>query len=311
MIKINPSIRQWILSFLAVDLLIWLLFLWGCVADADSCWESFSFSPLFMYPLTTLPLVVLPAVGTLLGSLGVIPTTIIANSVGILSHVLLGALVGFALRKTKIAWFVSIAVAIVVTFGISFGVAYYNFKSEQARESKPPVVTRQEMTWVDWETYSDPQGRFDFHFAPGMAVTDAQEPYGRLSTESVAVAYKTSEASYHPMNYSQDSWFVVSSQAIDETACYAPVGGVYLTFADQQTIGATTFKIASTTDAGAGNRYEQTVYRTYLSGTCWEIATTLHYASDFTDIDESAMNASQATARTELSDMVSTFRFNL
>jgi hypothetical protein len=150
---------------------------------------------------------------------------------------------------------------------------------------------------------------FDFRYAPGMAVASVQEPFAHLS--DVAIAYSTSEASYLQPNYSQDSWFVVSSQVVDETACYASINGEQLAFDDVRMIGATTFRVASATSAGAGNRYEQTLYRTYLNAICFEIATTLHYASDFTDIDEDAMNLSQAEARTMLDEMVQTFRFNL
>ncbi|MEI6510565.1 MAG: hypothetical protein WCO25_00795 [Candidatus Uhrbacteria bacterium] len=304
MIKINPSVRQWVLSFLAVDLLFWLLVGFGCVTDPVSCLETWSFGSFFFYfPMVFIPLPNLGAIGGVDVGMYLIPVF------GILSHALLGLFVGWVLRKTRIAWFVSIAVALVVLFVGSFAAAYYNFKAEQARESKPAVPTQQEVVWSSWADYSDPAGRFDLRVAPDMVATTSQEPYNRLS--DVAVAYSTDKASYHPINYSQSSWFVVSSQSVDETACYASVDGGQLAFSDEQTIGATTFKVASATDAGAGNRYEQTIYRTYLNATCYEISTTLHYASDFTDIDESAMNASQATARTALSDMVSTFRFNL
>lgn len=305
MIKIHPSVRQWVLSFLAVDLIFWLLVGWGCVTDPVSCLETWSFGSFFFYfPMIFLPMLDLGAVGGVAISMYLIPVF------GIIFHALLGLLVGWALRKTKIAQFVSFAVALVVLFGGSYGAAYYNFKAEMARESRPSVSvpSRQEIMWTDWEEYVDTRGLFDFRYAPGMVVTQAQEPFAHLA--DVAIAYSTSEASYLQPNYSQDSWFVVSSQAVDETACYASINGDQLTFGDELIVGATTFKVASATSAGAGNRYEQTLYRTHIDDTCWEIATTLHFASDFTDIDEDAMNASQAEARTMLADMVSTFRIN-
>lgn len=307
--KIHPSIRQWILSFLAVDLIFWLLFAWGCVSDNMSCWETFSFAPIIMYPLTTIPLLAIPPLESLLGPLGVISSTIVFVAFGVLTHVLLGMLVGWALRKTRIAQFVSFAVALVVLIGGTYAVIYHNFRAEMARESRPSAPTSQEITWSDWEEYEDPLGLFDFRFAPGMAVTPASEPFTHLA--DVAVAYSTSEASYLQPNYSQDSWFVVSSQLVDESACHASINGDQLKFSDDRMIGSTTFKVASATSAGAGNSYEQTLYRTHLDGICFEIATMLHYASDYNEIDEDAMNLSQAEARTMLDEMVSTFRFNL
>lgn len=310
MLKIHPSIRQWVLSFLAVDLIFWLLFAWGCVVDANSCWESFSFAPIVLYPLTTFPLLAIPPLESLLGPLGVIMQTIVFVAFGVLAHMLLGTLVGWALRKTKIARFVSFAVALVVLIGGTYAVIYYNFKAEMARESGANTVpTAQEITWRDWEEYVDPQELFSFQFAPGMTVISAAEPFVHLA--DVAIGYTTNEARYLQPNYSQDSWFIVSSQVLEEASCYASINGEQLAFDDERAVGATTFKVASATSAGAGNRYEQTLYRTHIDGICFEIATTLHYASDYTDIDEDAMNASQAEARTMLDEMVQTFRFNL
>ena len=308
--KMHPSIRQWVFSFLAVDLIFWMLFAWGCVTDANSCWESFSFAPIVLYPLTTFPLIAVSSVQSLLGRLDVIPTTIVFVAFGILTHVLLGTLVGWALRKTKISPFVSFAVALVVLIGTTCAVTYYNFQAEMARESKPPVPTHEDIVWSTWPEYGDPQGRFDFRVAPGMTETSAQEPYSQLAT--VEASYASDSASYHPINYSQNSWFLVSSEKTGEDQCYVVKnGGQDTAFDDERTIGATTWKVATSNDAGAGNRYEQTLYRTYLDGTCWEMAATLHYASDFTDIDEAAMSASQGAARAELADMASTFRFSL
>ncbi len=305
MVRVNPSVRQWVLSFLAVDALFWLLVAWGCVSDPVSCLETWTIGSYFFYfPAIFIPIPDLGAIG------GVATSQYLFPLVGIAMHVLFGAFVGWMMRRTKIAWAVSIIVSIVVLFVGSYGAATYNFKAEQARESKPHVPTHEETVWSSWAEYGDPAGRFDLRIAPGMEATTSQEPYNKLP--DVAIAYTTNEASYHPINYSQNSWFVVSSMRGDESQCFVIANvGQDTAFLDEQTIGATTWQIAKLDDAGMGNRYEHSIYRTYLNGTCWEIATTLHYASDFTDIDESAMNASQATARTELSDMVSTFRFNL
>lgn len=306
MSKINPSVRQWILSFLAVDLIFWVLVGWGCVSDPVSCLETWSFGSFFFYFPATFFLAALPDLGSLRG----ISTDLyLLPFVGIALHALLGGLVGFAMRKTRLAWVVSIAVSLVVLFAGTYVAAYYNFQAEQERESSLSVPTTREIVWSDWEEYADSLMLFDFRFAPGMGVVSAGEPFSHLA--DVAIAYSTSEASYLQPNYSQDSWFVVSSQPVDESACYASINGEQLAFDDERMIGATTFKVASATSAGAGNRYEQVLYRTHLNGICFEIATTLHYASDFTDIDEDAMNASQAEARTMLDEMVSTFRFNL
>ncbi len=303
--KIHPSVRQWVLSFLAVDLIFWLLVGWGCVTDAHSCLETWSFGSYFFYfPMIFVPMPDLGAVG------GVATSTYLIPVFGIFFHVLLGLLVGWALRKRKIAQFVSFAVALVVLFGGSYGVAYYNYQAEMSRESgENRIPTQQELTWMDWEEYVDPEGRFSLQRAFDMTPVAAVSPYNVLS--DVTVAYSTDKASYLQPNYSQDSWFIVSTADVEKDVCFAPEEAGHIVFDDERTIGATTFRVAMSDEAGMGNRYEQTLYRTHIDSTCWEIATTLHYASDFTGIDEGAMNASQAEARTMLDEMVSTFRFNL
>lgn len=306
--RIHPSVRQWAVSFVSVDLIFWALLGFGCVTDPVSCFEALSFAPLFYFPAFG----ALPESSFLLsflGTLGPVGVTLVVTALGVLAHALVGAGVGWVLRKREVPWLLSVVVSSAVVFGFTYATAYYAFRAETARETAVAPPTRSEIAWTDWETYTDVQSRFDFNFSPYMAQTPSRDPYNQLT--DVIVAYSTDRSAYQAVNYTQSAWFVVSSQPISEAACYEPINGGQLAFAEEATIGATAFKVARATDAGAGNRYEQTLYRTYLNATCFEIATTLHYASDFTDIDEEAMNASQDEIRMMFEDMVQTFRFGL
>jgi|GEM_PF-3846463 hypothetical protein len=156
------------------------------------------------------------------------------------------------------------------------------------------------------EVFADPAGRFSFsHDSSFQIVSDAGllEPYRVLP--DIAVGLKSEQASYHPMNYSQDEWFVVSTSDSDEESC--------LNFDSETTtdttINGVAFSKTERSDAGAGNRYDTTIYRSHRDGTCYEIQTTLHYASDFTDVDQGAMDESQAEANAMLQEAVDSFRF--
>jgi hypothetical protein len=156
------------------------------------------------------------------------------------------------------------------------------------------------------KTYTDPTESFTFTYPSDFARIEAQQPYYGLA--HVEIALMSEQASYHPTNYSQDSWLVVSSDAIAQAACFRPVEG-QAAFDGKKTVDGVEFRVASSTDAGAGNRYESNLYRTYRYGNCYEIATTLHWASDFNDLDEAAMNRSQDAARAALLRSVESFRF--
>jgi hypothetical protein len=152
-----------------------------------------------------------------------------------------------------------------------------------------------------WERYSDDMVTF-LHPSSAEQVT-AEDPYMKLGDE--IVAFKNDEQSYKAPNFSQDTWFVVSSETLDEDHCYVEE---QYSFTHEQLIGGVSFHVATRSEAGAGNRYEATLYRTYQDGVCYEVATTLHYASDFTDIDQDAMDASLAAARLDLEKSVDSFR---
>lgn len=177
------------------------------------------------------------------------------------------------------------------------------------RETRPaPDAAILESVPAAAKTFVDPAGRFSFDYSADFSRIEAQQPYYGLT--QVAVALMSDQVSYHPMNYLQDSWFVVSRDAIGEAACFQPTADGQIAFRGTRTIDGVAFKIASSTDAGAGNRYESNLFRAYRDGTCYEIATTLHYASDFTGLDETAMTNSQDEARAALEQMVESFHFS-
>lgn len=145
---------------------------------------------------------------------------------------------------------------------------------------------------------------YDASFDP---TRDPGEPYSFL--EEHIVALQSDKQSYEPMNFSQDQWIVVSRADGDKAKCFEGIPSERALFDIAYESTGTQFRVASFDGAAAGNRYESKVYRVYREGTCYEMATTLHYASDWTDVDESAMEASLEEGRMMLRDAVDSFRF--
>ena len=97
---VYKSLLKWIVSFLIVDLLFWAFMLFVCTSDSMSCFESIIFGIAFFYLswiwdsfLNNMPWLVI---------------------IGVLSHVVIGALLGWLLRRKQISWIVSIVVALAV-----------------------------------------------------------------------------------------------------------------------------------------------------------------------------------------------------
>lgn len=158
-----------------------------------------------------------------------------------------------------------------------------------------------------WSIYQDPNSRFNFDYPPSMQNTQTQDPYYRL--HNIVVTMTSAISDYQPMNYSQNEWFSVSWEAVEEKTCFANPDTGTAAFLERTTLNGIDFRVERSEDAGAGNRYEQKLYRTYRDNTCYEVATTLHYSSDWTDVDEAAMQRNQAKARLMLREMAGSFEF--
>ncbi len=153
-----------------------------------------------------------------------------------------------------------------------------------------------------------PEPGYSLSHIPQMHAVGGQEPYALLpnaATFMVVPEY----FSYHPLNYRQDAWLAVGATTMGKEACFAPLSDGGKEFSDEEIIGGAKFRVATMDGAAAGNRYENTVYRTFRAGACFEMVTTLHYASDWTEVDEKAMKKVQDQGRALLKEAVATFRF--
>lgn len=112
------SVKQWILSFLIIDAAFWLWVGGTCLFDSVECADTWAFGSYFFYlPWSTL--------------LGFLPAAAFFISM-ILSHALLGAILGVILQKRPLHLLVKICIALVVLIGIS--VLFGNIERQQEIE---------------------------------------------------------------------------------------------------------------------------------------------------------------------------------
>lgn len=134
--RIHPSVRQWVLAFLGVDALFWLLVLGSCALNPADCLATVTFPPyLYYFPAAKL-LDVLPSVIPPLASLPFSGMIVLLAVLGAASHALVGALVGWLLRRTPVKPAVSFGVAAAVLVVTTFGFARSMQRAEIARETQ-------------------------------------------------------------------------------------------------------------------------------------------------------------------------------
>ena len=146
--------------------------------------------------------------------------------------------------------------------------------------------------------------------SPLYVSVEATDGIPRLTTADLMLY--TDAASYHAPNYTQEGTLVVSHDADwDETRCDLPptMETGKLAFDREAIFGETTWNVLATSDAGAGNRYDTTLYRAMVGGTCYQIVTTVHSASDWTDVDMDAIAASQKVTQALLDQAVASVSF--
>lgn len=201
----------------------------------------------------------------------------------------------------------------VLAFIVVFGLGYFALKEMNSRPASPaqPLPNApsdqqpQEPVMTGWEVAEN--GAIKLAYPPEFKPYQAMEPYYFLAQDLISLY--TDSATYKAANYTQDGRLIVSKAEIDEKTCYtAPEQAGKQTFSSDILLNSTAWKSLTFKDAAAGNRYETTLYRTFKGTTCYEIAASLHYASDFTNVDEKAMVASQETTRSLLTAIVATTR---
>lgn len=152
----------------------------------------------------------------------------------------------------------------------------------------------------NWLTYTSKDGSFTFKYPEDFKEIKPQKPFYTLSTP--IVAFQSSLSDYKAPNYLQESFVEVSSQK------GLPLAECYSSTDPTMDVNGTVFYI-QTPEGGnaAGNHYDTTLYRTGAISNCFEVAVTIHTATDGTNIDTQKSAASVTSAKAQLDKILSTF----
>jgi len=140
------------------------------------------------------------------------------------------------------------ALGIIVILVLALGVwlSLHLGQSMPVQQTQTPVATTTEQSSVPagWQEYRDPQGRFTIDYP--QSFTAAQDDKGNIK-------FVIDPAMATGTNLATDSNVSV------------------------ETLAAADCKVASSTGAGAGNRYEEWVYPYQASSTCFGVHYLIHY----------------------------------
>jgi membrane-bound inhibitor of C-type lysozyme len=169
-----------------------------------------------------------------------------------------------------------------------------------------------------YKTFADKSGTFSFTYPSTVSVTAGDIGYTQAwmvnaTSSGLTLTKATLGKSFQPnTNFSEATLTVGTSadpSAVATCLTYNPSGGPS-TAPSKVTINGTSYTVFHESDAGAGNRYDTTSYRTLRSDQCYVVEYTIHstaignYSPD-QGIKEFDMNA----VANIMDDVVQSFRF--
>jgi hypothetical protein len=164
MTKLQSSVRQWILSVLAVDLLFWILIGANCLFDSVSCFENAMFGSWAYYqPFVNIPFPWLS------------PTAItepaLFNSVALITlvatHAALGCVLGLLFQKKQFTYVLSFVTSLAIIFVLAFGFTRQQMEDEIERETDTQL----------WSVYEIDEAGVTFKVAEWQDDMDVNTPF--------------------------------------------------------------------------------------------------------------------------------------
>jgi hypothetical protein len=139
----------------------------------------------------------------------------------------------------------------------------------------------------------------DFSIASDLPVFD--------KAANVITTLVSKKSTYFAPNYNQESIFVINK--LDDTKnCLA--GDESSQSLGEKVFNGVSFSAISLLDAGVGNRYDLTTYKTVHNQKCYEVAYTVHSSSDWNNVDMDAAQASVNERKKVLEEIMTTFTFS-
>ncbi len=149
------------------------------------------------------------------------------------------------------------------------------------KDIKPEGIIKQEPEIQDFpKLYESLKYKFSIYL-PKKYTIDEDYKYAFMPDNSISgVSFAIEEDDYKGTNLSKDSFISVENISDTNISCAVESfldNVIYSGIIEEQDNHI--FAVASSTDAGAGNRYEQTVYVTPVEGGCSAIRYFIHYGA--------------------------------
>lgn len=126
--------------------------------------------------------------------------------------------------------------------------------------------------------YSDASGSFSLRYPAGYTVDENYQYQALGPGKTIAgVKFTIPTATAKGTNLSNDSYVSVE-QIAGAPSCDASLFAAQGATITTQTIGNTTYSVATSSDAGAGNRYDETVYALPGTNPCVAVREFVHYS---------------------------------
>lgn len=128
--KLSRSVKQWVISFILIDLAFWILIEVRCFVSPIDCSEMAGFGSYFFYLPWSYILQSLPIpIESFLLSLAIF------GLFGTIIHGLLGAFLGCLFQRKQVSWITSIAIAFLILVVLAFAFTKWEHEKELARET--------------------------------------------------------------------------------------------------------------------------------------------------------------------------------
>ncbi|MFA5830576.1 MAG: MliC family protein [Candidatus Paceibacterota bacterium] len=125
------------------------------------------------------------------------------------------------------------------------------------------------------QIYTEPSGKFSLRLPPDYAVVPSYKYEMEPDKTISGIKFLIPQAFSRGTNLSEDSY--ISVESLPETDKCAANLFLYDSRMEERTENGTAYSVASSTDAGAGNRYEETVYAFPETNPCVAIRYFIHY----------------------------------
>jgi len=166
--------------------------------------------------------------------------------------------------------------------------------------------------------FTDSAGTFSFMYPDTVTVSGGGVGYtqswmNNATTSGLILAKGTLSKAFQPKTNFSEATFTVGTSpdpsAVAECLTYNPSGGP-ATAPTKETINGTTYTVFHSSDAGAGNFYETTSYRTVRNNQCYAVEYTIHSTNIHNYSPDQGITEFDKTAVTNVLDgIVHSFRF--